>query len=73
MMSPSDELESRKQPEPMPPCWNCEHEYHRGRCTEEASNMGNPYALTDIAMCQCFWYEPMTAEDILADEHPETL
>ena len=75
MLSNEDELQERSGVNVEDrPCRNCDHAAHpNGRCEEEVSNMGNPYALTDIGICQCFCYEPQDASDILSAEHPEEI
>lgn len=78
MLTPDEEMQSRSGCDGVPrPCANCGHpchldecEYERGDTWVEGNNCGGWAALPP---CGCTRYEPMTADDIIDQEHPESI
>ena len=76
-MTYDDQMIESKQPEPMPTCRNCDHNAHAGPCEHELGDRWVDGERIGAWMaqgpCGCTEYEPITAEDILAAEHPEEI
>jgi hypothetical protein len=60
-------LQSRSGCDDVPiPCRNCRHDNHFGEMCGERVNQKRLWPF-----CSCENYEPLTKEDVMADERPE--
>ncbi len=85
MLSPDEELQTRSGCDDIPRiCVNCGHtedshggthgcEYEFGDEWVTGNQPSQPTVLMARGQCACKKFEPMDADDILADEHPETI